>query len=133
VTFYENALGAKLRLKILERPDSKLGHTELEIGDGIIMLADERPGHEAYAPTHFGGSPVTQHLYLEDVDGVVDRAVPAGTKLKRRVENMFYGERAGSFIDPFGHVWHVAAQIEEVPPGEINRRATAAMSQGTGP
>lgn len=132
VTFYEKALGAKLRLK-LEHPDGKLGHTEPEVGDGIIMLADQCPGYEAYAPTHFGGSPVTLLLYVEDVDAVVDRAVPVGRKLKRRVDNMFYGEQAGAFIDPFGHVWHVAAQIEEVPPGEINRRAAAAMSQGTGP
>ena len=132
VTFYEKALGAKLRLK-LERPDGKLGHTEPEIGDGIIMLADQCPGYEAFTLTHSGGSPVTLLLYVEDVDTVVDRAVPPGTKPKRRVENMLYGERAGSFIDPFGHVWHVAAQIEEVPPGEINRRAAAAMSEGTGP
>ena len=128
VTFYEKALGAKLRLK-LERPDGKLGHTGPEIGDGIIMLADQCPRNEAYAPTRFGGSPVTLLFSIEDVDAVVDRAVPVGT----RVENMFYGERAGSFIDPFGHVWRVAAQIEEVLPGEINRRAAAAMSEGTGP
>lgn len=132
VTFYEKALGPKLRLK-RERPDGKLSHTEPEIGDGIIMLADQRPAYGAYAPTHFGGSPATLLLYVEDVDAVVDRAVPVGTKLKRRVENVLYGERAGSFIDPYGHVWHVAAQIGEVPPGEINRRAVAAMSEGTGP
>jgi PhnB protein len=130
VTFYEKALGAKLQLK---RPDSKLGHTELEIGDGIIMLADGCDGHDASAPAHLGGSPVTLHLHLEDVDAVVGRAVPAGTKLKRAVENIFCGARASSFIDPFGHVWHVAAPIEEEPPGEINRSAAAAMSQETGP
>jgi len=132
VTFYEKALGAKLRLK-LERPDGKLGHTEPEIGDGIIRLADQCPGYEAYAPTRFGGSPITLLFYVEDVDAMGDRAVRVGTKLKRRVENMVCGERAGSFIDPFGDVWHVAVQIEEVPPGEINRRAAAAMSEGTGP
>jgi len=132
VAFYEKALGAKLRLK-LERPDGKLGHTELEIGDSVIMLADEYPGHEAYAPTHFGGSPVTLHLYVDDVAAVVDRAVAAGATLKRPVENMFYGDRAGSFIDPFGHVWHVATHIEDVPPEEINRRAAAAMSEETAP
>jgi PhnB protein len=132
VGFYQRVFGARLRLK-LERPDGKLGHTELEIGDSVIMLADEYPDHQARAPGHFGGSPVTLHLYVEDVDAVVARAVAAGAKLARPVENMFYGDRAGSFTDPFGHVWHVATHIEDVPPDEINRRAAAAMqSQGKG-
>jgi PhnB protein len=130
VAFYEKALGAKLRLK-MERPDGKLDHTELEIGDSVVMLADERPGHEAYAPTHFGGSPVstTMSTFLDE-KRQGDRAVAAGAKLKRRVRNMFYSDRAGFFINPFGRVWHVAAHIEEVPP---NRHTAAAMSQGTGP
>jgi PhnB protein len=132
VGFYQRVFGARLRLK-LERPDGKLGHTELEIGDSVIMLADEYPDHRALAPGHFGGSPVTLHLYVEDVDAVVASAVAAGAKLARPVENMFYGDRAGSFTDPFGHVWHVATHIEDVPPDEISRRAAAAMqSQGKG-
>jgi PhnB protein len=131
VRFYEQAFGATLRLK-LERPDGKLGHTELEIGDSVIMLADEHPAHHALAPGHFGGSPVTLHLYVEDVDAVVARAVAAGAKLTRPVENMFYGDRGGSLTDPFGHVWHIATHIEDVPPDEIARRAAAAMQQGQG-
>jgi PhnB protein len=130
VAFYEKAFGAKPRLK-LERPDGKLGHTELEIGDSVIMMADEHPGHQAYAPAHFGGSPVTLHLYVERVDDVVARAVAAGAKLVRPVADQFYGDRSGSFTDPFGHVWHVATHIEDVPPDEIGRRAAAAM-QGQG-
>jgi PhnB protein len=129
VAFYENVLGAKVRLK-LERPDGKLGHTELEIGDSVVMLADEHPEHQAYAPGHFGGSPVTLHLYVENVDAVVGRARGAGGQITRPVDNMFYGDRSGSFVDPFGHVWHVATHIEDVPPDEINRRAAAAMQKG---
>lgn len=88
-------------------------------------------GYRVYAPTGFGGSPVALHLYAEDVGA--DCAVAADGPLKRRVPDMFYGGRAGSFIDPFGHVWHVATHIEEVPPCEINRRVAAAMGQGTDP
>ena len=129
VAFYEKVFGARLRLK-LERPDGKLGHTELEIGDSVVMLADEHPAHQAHAPAHFGGSPVTLHLYVENVDAVVGRARAAGGKITRPVDNMFYGDRSGSFVDPFGHVWHVATHIEDVPPDEINRRAAAAMQKG---
>ena len=128
VAFYETVLGAKLRLK-LDGPDGKLGHTELEIGDSVIMLADEHPEHQAFAPGHFGGSPITLHLYVEDADAVVARATQAGAKLTRPVENQFYGDRSGSFTDPFGHIWHIATHIEDVPPNEIKRRAAALMQQ----
>jgi PhnB protein len=128
VAFYQAVFGAKLRLK-LDGPDGKLGHTELEIGDSVIMLADEYPEHQARAPGHFGGSPVSLHLYVEDVDAVVARAMGADARLVRPVENQFYGDRSGSFIDPFGHVWHVATHIEDVSPDEIGRRA-AAMQKG---
>ena len=128
VAFYETVLGAKLRLK-LDGPDGKLGHTELEIGDSVIMLADEHPEHQAFAPGHFGGSPITLHLYVEDADAVVARATQAGAKLTRPVENQFYGDRSGSFTDPFGHIWHIATHIEDVPPKEIERRAATLMQK----
>jgi PhnB protein len=129
VAFYEKVLGATVRLK-LEGPDGKLGHAELDIGDSLIMLADEHPEHEAHGPAHFGGSPVMLHLYVEDVDATVARATAAGGRLVRPVENQFYGDRAGSFTDPFGHVWHVATHVEDVPPDEINRRAAALVQKG---
>jgi PhnB protein len=128
VAFYESVFGAKLRLK-LGGPNGKLGHAELEIGDSVIMLADEFPPHQAHAPGHFGGSPVSLHLYVEDVDAVVARATGAGASVVRPIENQFYGDRSGSFIDPFGHVWHVATHIEDVPSEEINRRAAALHGQ----
>jgi len=124
IAFYKAVFGARERLR-LAAPEGKVGHAELEIGDCVVMLADEFPGHQAYAPAHFGGSPVTLHLYVEDVDTVVARAIAAGGKPARPVENQFYGDRAGSFTDPSGHVWHVATHIEDVPPDEINRRVAA--------
>jgi PhnB protein len=131
IAFYQEAFGAKLRLR-LDRPDGKIGHAELDIGDGVIMLADEYGGYEAWAPPHFGGSPVTRHLYVEDVDAVVAKAIAAGARLLRPVQDQFYGDRSGAFTDPFGHSWHVATHIEDVPPDEIKRRAAAAMQQGQG-
>jgi PhnB protein len=70
---------------------------------------------------------VTLHLYVEDVDAVTARAVAAGAKAVRPVADQFYGDRSGSITDPFGHVWHIATHIEDVPPEEIRRRAAAAM------
>jgi PhnB protein len=131
IAFYERVLGAKLRLR-LEAPNGKIGHAELEIGDSVVMLADEHPPHDAWAPAHFGGSPVTLHLYVDDADAVVARAISAGAALKRPVENQFYGDRSGSFADPFGHIWHVATHIEDVSPEEIDRRAAEAMKKGQG-
>ena len=128
VAFYKQAFGAIERLR-LAAPNGKIGHAELEIGDSVVMLADEHPPHDAWAPAHFGGSPIMLHLYVEDVGAVVARAISAGATLKRPVENMFYGDRAGVVADPFGHVWHVASHIEDVSPEEIDRRAAEAMKR----
>ena len=94
------------------------------------MLADEFPDHDAYAPKKFGGSPISLHVYVEDVDAVAQRAIAAGAKVKRPVANQFYGDRLGTFEDPFGHTWHLSTHIEDVPPDELGRRAKAAMTEG---
>ncbi len=75
------------------------------------------------------GTPVGLHLYVENVDDVVERAVAAGAKVERAVETKFYGDRSGSILDPFGHLWHVATHVEDVSPEEIGRRV-AAMQPG---
>lgn len=128
IAFYREAFGTTERMR-LTRPDGKIGHAELTIGDLVIMLADEYPAHGARAPGSFGGSPVMLHLYVEDVDAVVAKAVAAGAKAVRPVENQFYGDRGGMLTDPFGHAWHVATHVEDVPPDEIARRAAAAMQK----
>ena len=81
----------------------------------------------AYAPGHFGGSPVSIHVYVADVDAVFAAAMSAGAKSLRDVDNLFYGDRGGSFEDPWGHHWSVASHIEDVPPEEMERRAAAQM------
>jgi PhnB protein len=110
-------------------PDEKIGHAEMRIGDTVIMLADEFPDHDAHAPSKYGGSPVSLHVYCEDVDAVAAKAIAAGARMKRPVADQFYGDRLGTFEDPFGHTWHVSTHIEDVPPDELDRRAKKAVAE----
>lgn len=107
------------------QPDGRVGHAEREIGDSRVMLADEHAEIGARSPHSIGGSPVTIHLYVEDVDATVARAVSAGAELTRPVADQFYGGRNGGLTDPFGHVWFVATHKEDVPADELKRRAAA--------
>ena len=124
IDFYKKAFGATETMRIAD-PSGKIGHAEIMIGDAPIMLADEFPEMAFRSPQALGGSPVTIHLYTEDVDTLIDRAVSAGAKLVRPVEDHFYGDRAGKLEDPFGHVWYIATHKEDVSPEEIQRRAAA--------
>jgi PhnB protein len=109
-------------------PDGKIGHAELELGDSLIMLADEFPDMGHLGPKALGGTPVTISVYVEDVDDVFQRALNEGAKELRPVENQFYGDRSGQFEDPFGHRWSVATHVEDVPPEAMRERAAEAMS-----
>jgi PhnB protein len=124
IEFYEQAFGAK-ELFRMAQPDGRIGHAELQIGDSRIMLADEHPEMDIKSPQSIGGSPITIHLYVEDVDATVARAVAAGARVSRPVTDQFYGDRSGTLTDPFGHVWHVATHTEDVPADELERRAAA--------
>jgi PhnB protein len=126
IDFYKRAFGATEMLRMAD-PQGKVGHAEIKIGDSVIMLADEHPAMGYRGPRSLGGSSVSILLYLEDVDGVFERAVKAGAKAQRPVMNQFYGDRSGTLEDPFGHVWTVATHVEDVPPEELQRRAQAAM------
>ena len=127
IEFYENAFGAKEVFRLTE-PQGKIGHAELRIGDSLLMLADEYPDFGALAPTTIGGSPVSIHLYVEDVDHTYSRAVAAGATALRSVQDEFYGDRTGMLLDPFGHKWHLATRKEEVTPAEMQRRMDAAYA-----
>jgi PhnB protein len=129
IDFYTSVLGATERMR-MPAPEDRVGHAELEIGDSVIMLADESPEMDAHGPKSVGGTPVSLHVYVEDVDAVFDRAIEAGAKALRPVEDRFYGDRSGGFEDPFGHRWDVATHVEDVPPNEMEKRAAAAMSAG---
>jgi PhnB protein len=129
IDFYTSVFGAKERVR-MPAPDGRLGHAEVQIGDSVVMLADEWPDMGARGPKSIGGTPVMLMVYVEDVDDVVAKAVATGAKELRPVENRFYGDRSGEIEDPFGHRWTVATHIEDVPPDEMERRmaeASAAM------
>lgn len=126
IEFYAKVLGAKERMQ-MPSPGGKIGHAELELGESLIMLADEHPDIGALSPKTVGGTPVVISLYVEDVDAVFDAAVAAGATALRPVENQFYGDRSGQFEDPFGHHWNVATHVEDVPPEEMEKRMAQAM------
>lgn len=122
--FYAKAFGATERMRMAD-PSGKIGHAEVKIGEAIIMLSDEFPEMGVRSPRSIGGSPTAILLYFEDVDAIAKRAVDAGGKLVRPVENQFYGDRSGKLEDPFGHTWWIATHVEDVPPEEMTRRAAA--------
>jgi PhnB protein len=89
------------------------------------MLADECDEADARSPQTIGGSAVGLMLYVEDVDAVVGEAVAAGAKLIEPLEDKFYGDRMGKFVDPFGHIWAIATHMEDVSPEEMEKRLSA--------
>jgi PhnB protein len=127
--YYTKALGATEVFRH-GAPDGKIGHAEIRIGDTIVMLADEHPDHDAHGPRKFGGSPVSLHVYVEDVDAVADRMVAAGGTVKRPVADQFYGDRNGAIEDPFGHTWNISTHIEDVSAQELDRRVAEMMKKG---
>jgi PhnB protein len=129
IDFYVSVLGASERMR-MGGPDGRVGHAELEIGDSVIMLADEHPEINARGPRTVGGTPVSLHVYVEDADDVFRRAIEAGATALRPVEDKFYGDRSGGFEDPFGHRWDVASHVEDVPPDEMSKRAAEAAATG---
>jgi PhnB protein len=128
IDFYSKVFGAKERMR-LPGDDGKIGHAELQVGDSVIMLADEYPDMGILGPKSIGGTPVTISLYVEDVDATFKSALDAGATARREPENQFYGDRAGQFEDPFGHRWSIATHVEDVPAEEMERRA-AQMAAG---
>jgi PhnB protein len=96
-------------------------HASIRIGDSVVMLVDEFPAWGVRGPKSLGGSPVTIHLYVEDVDAFTERAVSAGAKITMPIANMPWGDRYGQLEDPFGHRWSVATHVRDVSPDEIQQ------------
>jgi len=124
IQFYKQVFNATERMRLLG-PDGRIGHAEIEIGGSVIMLAEENPERGAKSPPAFGGSPVSLLVYVPKVDEVFAKALAAGAKQLRPVENQFYGDRSGGFADPFGHTWHVSTHVEDVSPEELEKRMAA--------
>jgi PhnB protein len=132
IEFYKRAFGAKEVMR-LAPPDGRVGHAELQLGDSRVMLADEFPDMDFRSPHAIGGTPVTIHMYVKDVDAVVKEAVAAGATITRPVEDQFYGDRSGTVMDPYGHVWHVSTHKEDLSEEEIRRRGDDAVAAGQPP
>jgi PhnB protein len=130
--FYREALGAVERL-CLKGPSGKVTHAEMQVGDSIFMLADEFPEMGFVGPRTYGGSPVSLLLYVEDVDACFAQAVATGAKALRPVKDQFYGDRAGTLQDPYGHVWTIATHLEDLSPEEIDRRHVETNGERTAP
>ena len=131
IDFYKRVFGARERLR-MDAPGGKIGHAEIVIGDSAVMIADEFPEMKFFGPKSGGNNSINMHLYMKDVDAVVQRAVVAGAKVVRAVEDKFYGDRTGSIEDPFGHVWHIATHVEDLTPAEMKRRGEAMAKEGGG-
>lgn len=127
IDFYKQAFGAQELFRV-DGPDGKIVHAEIKIGDSMIMLADEMPGHSR-SPQSLGGTAVDIFLYVKDVDQVFDRAVAAGAKVVMPVSDMFWGDRYGLVTDPFGHSWSLATHKEDVPLEELRKRTKDAMAK----
>ena len=130
IAFYHAAFGA-IELARLPGPDGLLMHAMLKIGNSALMLVDECPAWGMLGPKALNGSPVTVHLYVTDVDAVFAQAVAAGATISMPVADMFWGDRYGKLVDPFGHHWSVATHIRDTTPEEM-RQAMAQMPGGLG-
>ncbi|CAM5268825.1 VOC family protein [Streptomyces tanashiensis] len=126
IDFYVSVLGATERMR-MPAPDGTIGHAELELGNALIMLADEFPDMNFRSPKAVGGTPVTLHVYVEDVDAVFAEVLSRGAKELSPVKNEFYGDPHGQLEDPFGHRWNLATHVEDVSPEEMEKRAAEAM------
>ncbi len=123
IEFYKKVFGATERLRVPAA--DRIAHAEIDIGDSVVMLADECPERGSKSPQTLGGSSVGINLYVKDCDDVFHKAIAAGAKQIRPLENQFYGDRSGMFTDPFGHIWSVSTHVEDVSPEELKKRMAA--------
>jgi len=129
IDFYKRSLGAKERF-VMPGPDGQgVMHAELLIGDSIVMLGEESPQHDCRSAESAGGSPVSFYLYVEKVDAAFDVAVAAGAEVRMPVEEMFWGDRMGTVLDPFGYSWSLASHTRDLTPEEIRRGAQEACAK----
>jgi uncharacterized glyoxalase superfamily protein PhnB len=125
--WYGSALGAVEHNRIT-LPGGRLIHVELHFGELTVMLADEFPEMGSWGPLHLGGTYGAIYLHVDDVDALWDRSVAAGATVVRPLADVFWGERDGQILDPFGHRWGLAQRLRDVPIEEMQQLATAAFS-----
>jgi PhnB protein len=128
IEFYKKAFGATEQSR-MPGPNGRLMHAAIRIGDSTVMLVDEMPEWGALGPKALKGSPVTIHLYVDDVDAVTAQAVRAGATVKMPVADMFWGDRYGQIEDPFGHRWSIATHVRDVTPAEMRKAIESMCTQ----
>lgn len=121
IEFYTSVFGFTERMR-MDGPPGKIVHSELQLGDSIVMVADEFPDMEFFAPPRYGGSPQSLMIYVPDVDSVHQRALDTGATSVREPEDQFYGDRTATIQDPWGHRWTLATHVEDISPEEMERR-----------
>ena len=126
IEFYKQAFGAEEK-GVMKGPDGKVMHAELRIGDSLFMLADEYPEFGSLSPQSSGGSGMGLHIYVEDVDSSFDRAIKAGGKVEMPVSDMFWGDRYGKLVDPFGHKWSIATHKQDLSAEDIEQAQSEFM------
>ena len=129
--WYKRGLGAAELFRFEDK--GKVAHAEIKIGDSIVMLSDEWPEGGHLSPLSLGGTGVSLHIYVDDVDSAFTRAVDAGAKQERAVQDQFYGDRSGTLLDPFGHRWSIATHVEDVPMSELKQRMEQQMGSAPQP
>jgi len=127
IEFYKKVFGAEV-VDISKGPDGKVMNAQIKIGNSMMMLNDEFPDYGAVGPLKLGGSPVTIHVSVEDVDSIWNKAVAAGVEITMPLADQFWGDRYGSFKDPFGHKWSVSTHIADPTPEEMEEEMKKAMA-----
>ena len=131
IEYYKKAFDAQEKDR-MAGPDGKIMHCELKIGETVIMIADEFPERGCVSPQTLKGTPITLFMYVPDVDKTFERATAAGAKVEMPVADMFWGDRYGTVVDPFGHKWSIATHKEDVSPEEMKKRSEAFHKQMAG-
>lgn len=121
IAFYQEAFGATERFRLVDASTGKVGHAELNLQGGLLMLSDENPAWNK-SPQTLGGTPVKFCLMVENADAAVAKAAAAGATVIMPAADMFYGFRTGSVSDPFGHIWLLQHEIEKMSPEEMQKR-----------
>jgi PhnB protein len=131
IDWYVKAFGATAG-RCLKDSRGVVVYAEITIGDSPVMLCDEDEKFGTRGPESFGGSPAMLHLYVPDADGFLDRAVKAGAKLVKPLEDQFHGDRSGMIADPFGYHWFLATHVEDVSDAELKSRWASISKQMAG-
>jgi uncharacterized glyoxalase superfamily protein PhnB len=132
IEFYKKAFNA-IEEGRFPTPDGKIMHALVRIGGSPLMLVDEMPDWGALGPKALNGSPVTIHLYVDDVDAAVERAVAAGAKITMPINDAFWGDRYGQLEDPFGHHWSIATHVRDMTPAELAEAGQKALDEMSAP